>query len=64
MVVRKIPEDMIKIPEDWKEIVDTMKQEVVITKENSKHQAVVDSEGRTIAMIMMITVENKTAMVI
>ncbi len=54
--VKKIPEDMNKIQEEWKEIADVIKQEAAIMEEKSNHRFVVDLERRMIAKVMVKTI--------
>jgi hypothetical protein len=64
--VKRILEDMNKIQEEWREIADVMKQEVVIMEEKSNRRFVVDLERRMIAKVMVkiiaIVTMSKTAM--
>lgn len=66
--VKKIPEDMNKIQEEWKEIADVIKQEAAIMEEKSNHRFVVDLERRMIAKVMVktiaIVIMSKTVMLI
>ena len=66
--VKKIPEDMNEIQEEWKEIADVIKQEAAIMEEKSNHRFVVDLERRMIAKVMVktiaIVIMSKTVMLI